>query len=397
MVQERDYSQPQLKQLYTEEQIRQRLAELERIKKELTDLWQRTKLEETPVVTKEDIASIVSKMTGIPLEELSEEEKFKLLKLEERIHQRIVNQKEAVKVVCEAIRRSRAGLKDIRRPIGTFIFLGPTGVGKTELSKALAEVLYGSEDPLIRVDMSEYMEKHAVSRLIGAPPGYVGYDEGGQLTEIVRRKPFSVILMDEIEKAHPEVFNILLQIMEDGRLTDGHGRTVDFKNSILIMTSNVGSDLIYRKTLGFDGAEERSEMPSYEELKSKVMDSLKEQFRPEFLNRVDEIVVFKSLDKKEIEKIVDLELKKVEKLLSSQKIKLKATGRTKKWLTEEGYEPRFGARPLKRLIQKEIGNPISDRIIEGKFKEGDTITIDFLKNKLDFRRTRNNNEKDSEK
>lgn len=397
MVHERDYRQPQLKQLYTEEQIRQRLSELERIKRELTELWQRTKLEETPVVTKEDIASIVSKMTRIPLEELSEEEKSKLLKLEERIHQRIVNQKEAVKVVCEAIRRSRAGLKDIRRPIGTFVFLGPTGVGKTELSKALAEVLYGSEDPLIRVDMSEYMEKHTVSRLIGAPPGYIGYDEGGQLTEIVRRKPFSVILMDEIEKAHPEVFSILLQIMEDGRLTDGHGRTVDFKNTILIMTSNVGSDLIYRKTLGFDGAEKRSEMPSYEELKSKVMESLKEQFRPEFLNRVDEIVVFKSLDKKEIEKIVDLELKKVEKLLSSQKIKLRATERAKKWLTEEGYDPKFGARPLKRLIQKVIGNPISDKIIEGKFKEGDTITIDFLKNKLDFRRTRNNNEKDSEK
>jgi len=395
--QTKDFKLPKIKQIDNQEEIRQRLEELEKVKLELTDLWQRTKLEETPMVTKSDIASIVAKMTGIPVEDISEDEKIKLQKLETRIHERLVDQDEAVKAVCEAIRRSRAGLKDIKRPIGSFLFLGPTGVGKSELAKTLSEVLYGSDNLLVRMDMSEYMEKHTVSRFIGAPPGYVGFDEGGQLTEIVRRKPFSVILMDEVEKAHPEVFNILLQIMEDGRLTDGRGRTVDFKNTILIMTSNVGSALIYRKTFGFNENKIMENMPPYNELKNKVMESLKEAFRPEFLNRVDEIVVFKSLDKKDIEKIAKIELKKVEMLLSSQNIKLNATRKVIKWLVREGFDPKFGARPLKRLIQKDIGNPISDKIIEGKFKEYSMINIDLVNEKLVFNVSNKNDSKDTKK
>jgi len=364
-----------------------KIEDLERVRKELIDIWTKTKLEEIPTVEVKDIARIVARMTGIPLEDLSLEEREKLLKLEERLHQRIVNQDEAVRLVSETVRRARAGLKDPKRPIGSFIFLGPTGVGKTELTKALAEVLYGSEDLLVRLDMSEYMEKHTVARMIGAPPGYIGFERGGQLTEVVRRKPFSIILLDEIEKAHPDVFNILLQIMEDGRLTDSRGRTVDFKNTILIMTSNVGSELIHKSVLGFDEGS-RKERGSYEDLKGKLLDNLRSAFRPEFLNRVDEVVVFKPLGKKEIRQIVDLELQKTIQRLAEQDITVLVSKKAKEWLVQEGYDPNFGARPLRRVIQKEIENPLSTRLINGDFGAGDTIKISVKETKLVFEKAK---------
>lgn len=360
-----------------------KVLELERIRKEITDLWTKTKMEELPIVGREDIAGVVSVMTGIPLSDLSEEEKIKLMNLENRLHERIVDQVEAVKAVSEAIRRSRVGLKDPKRPVGSFIFLGPTGVGKTELSKALAEILYGSEDLIVRMDMSEYMEKHTVSRLIGAPPGYIGFERGGQLTEIVRRKPFSVILLDEIEKAHPEVFNVLLQIMEDGRLTDGHGRTVDFKNTILIMTSNIGSDIIYNKSLGFEEPGKKEEA-DYTELKNNLMGALKKTFRPEFLNRVDDVVVFHALSREAVRKIADLLLKQTEKLLVSQAIKILIKDEAREWLVGKGFDPQMGARPMRRIIQREIENRISDQIISGDFVSGDTIEISVKDDKLTF-------------
>jgi len=363
------------------EKNRDKVDQLKKVRQELTDLWTKTKLEEIPQVTAQNIAQIVSKATHIPLEELSLAEKERLLNLEKRIHQRLIDQDEAVKIVAEAIRRARAGLKDPKRPIGSFIFLGPTGVGKTELSKALAEVLYGSEDLMVRLDMSEYMEKHTVSKMVGAPPGYVGFEEGGQLTEIVRRKPFSIILLDEIEKAHSEVFNILLQVMEDGRLTDAKGRTVDFKNTILIMTSNLGSELIHRSGLGFSDGEEAAEM-DHQQLKKKLMENLCATFRPEFINRVDEVVVFKPLKSKEIRKIVDLELKKTATLLKDQKITLKVEPEAKDWLAKEGYSEDYGARPLKRLIQKEVENPVSDLIIRGDVKEKQQVVISLANHKL---------------
>lgn len=363
---------------------KQRLAELENVHLELMNLWLKTKMEEVPRVTAEHVAGIVSKMTGIPLSELTEAEKARLINLEERIHQRIVNQSEAVKVVAEAIRRSRSGLKDPQRPIGAFIFLGPTGVGKTELTKALAEVLYGSEELMVRLDMSEYMEKHTVSRMIGSPPGYIGFEQGGQLTEIVRRKPFSVILLDEIEKAHPEILNILLQIMEDGRLTDGHGRTVDFKNTILIMTSNIGSELIFEKSsFGFEIGKKAS-VARYEDLKDDVLALLRRAFRPEFLNRVDDVVIFKSLGRAEIEKIACLELGKLSKLMAEQGIALSVSTKAQKHLAKEGFDSQFGARPLKRLIQIKIENPVSDKIISGQLEPGDEVRVDVLRGKLTF-------------
>ncbi len=360
----------------------EKIEQLNQVRKELIDLWTKTKLEETPLVTAADIAKLVSKATGIPVDELSLEEKEKLKNLEKRIHERIVDQEEAVKTVAEAIRRARAGLKDPKRPIGSFIFLGPTGVGKTELSKALAEVLYGSEDLMVRLDMSEYMEKHTVSRMIGAPPGYIGFEEGGQLTEIVRRKPFSIILLDEIEKAHPEVFNVLLQIMEDGRLTDAKGRTVDFKNTILIMTSNLGSELIYHQSrLGFEDGQ-RDKSNSYESLTAKLIENLRTAFRPEFLNRVDEIVVFKPLGLKETRQIVDLEVRKTEKLLADQQIQLQVTAKARDWLAKEGFSEEFGARPLRRLIQREIENTISDKIICDEMEKTRKLKVDIEKGKL---------------
>jgi ATP-dependent Clp protease ATP-binding subunit ClpC len=302
--------------------------------------------------------------------------------LEDKIHEHIVGQEEAVKVVASAIRRGRAGLKNVNRPIGSFLFLGPTGVGKTELTKALAKVLYGSAEMMVRLDMSEYMEKHTVSKMIGAPPGYIGYDEGGQLTEIVRRKPFSIILLDEIEKAHPDVFNMLLQIMEDGRLTDAHGRLVSFKNVILIMTSNVGSELIYETTIGFNSGEKEKIIDPSDKIKSRLFDILRQNFRPEFLNRLDEVVVFKTLSKADMSQIVDMELKKLSELLAEQNIRVEVSDIAKNYLAKEGYDPAFGARPLRRLIQREVENEFSNRILEGEFKEGSTVKVSVSKGKL---------------
>lgn len=324
-------------------------------------------------VTEEDIAEIVSKWTGIPVSRMLEGEIEKLIHMEERLKKRVVGQDEAIKAVSNAIRRSRAGLSDPNRPIGSFIFLGPTGVGKTELAKALAEFLFNDENALVRIDMSEYMEKHTVSRLIGAPPGYVGYEEGGQLTERIRRRPYSVILLDEIEKAHPDVFNILLQILDDGRLTDGHGRTVDFKNTVIIMTSNIGSQLItsYRDD---------------ELIREKIMDVLKSKFRPEFLNRIDEIIIFNRLKKEDILKIVDIQISYLQKRLYEKKIKIELTEKAKLYLSEKGYDENFGARPLKRLIQREIENPLALKIISGEIKENDSIIVDLEDGKLVFKK-----------
>lgn len=356
------------------EAFQKQLDQLEKVKKELVDIWTKTKLEEIPEVKKDAVAKVVSRATGIPLEEISVEEKERLIHMEERLEERVIGQNNAVKSLAEAIRRARAGLKDPKRPIGTFLFLGPTGVGKTELSKALAEVLYGEEDMIVRLDMSEYMEKHAVSRMLGAPPGYVGYDQGGQLTEIVRRKPFSIILMDEIEKAHPEVFNALLQITEDGRLTDGKGRTVDFKNTIIILTSNIGSELLRKSEIGFDSKkEEKNEKTS--DFERRVNGLLKDKFKPEFLNRIDEIIVFNSLSRDDIRKIVDLQLRKTSELLKEHNIKLSVDDKAKDYLLDKGYSEEYGARTLRRLIQREIENQISNKILTGDLADGDIVDI----------------------
>jgi len=324
------------------------------------------------VVDEEDIAELISKWTGIPVSRMLEGETKKLLHMEERIHDRIIGQDDAVRVVSEAIRRARAGLKDPKRPIGSFIFLGPTGVGKTELALALAEFLFDDEEAMVRLDMSEYMEKHTVSRLIGAPPGYIGYEEGGQLTEAVRRRPYKVILFDEVEKAHPDVFNILLQILEDGRLTDGHGRTVDFKNTVVIMTSNLGTEEFQRQALGFS-KETKSEQ---QRLRSAIDSALKRTFRPEFLNRIDEIVIFQPLTEEQIKQIVDLMMRDVQKRLADRKITVELTEAAKAQMAKEGFDPVFGARPLRRTIQRRVENPLSARILQGEFKEGDRIVID---------------------
>lgn len=320
-------------------------------------------------VDEEDIAKIVSKWTGIPVSKLLEGEKEKLIHMEERLAQRVVGQNEAITAVSNAVRRSRAGLQDPNRPIGTFLFLGPTGVGKTELAKALAEFLFDDEKAIIRIDMSEYMEKHTVSRLIGAPPGYVGYEEGGQLTEAVRRKPYSVILLDEIEKAHSDVFNILLQVFDDGRLTDGKGKTVDFKNTIIIMTSNIGSQYILD--------EDATEI----DIKRKVQGLLKEYFKPEFLNRVDEIIIFHRLGKEHLKQIIEIQLDRLRKMLMDRKIEIETTESLKDFLVENGYDPAFGARPLKRLIQKEIQDRLAAELLSGNIKDGSKVIIDFDKNK----------------
>lgn len=361
------------------------LENLKVVRDELVELWTRTKIEETPMVTKKDVAKVVSLMTGIPLEELSLEEREKLAKLEEKLGERVVGQKQALKVLASAIRRSRAGLKDPKRPIGTFLFLGSTGVGKTEVAKSLAEVLYGSEDMLIRLDMTEYMEKHTVSRLFGAPPGYIGYDNGGQLTDVVRRKPFSIILLDEVEKAHGDVFNALLQIMDDGRLTDGKGRTVDFKNTIIIMTSNLGSNVLKKADIGFTSLKGETKEIELIEKERKMEKVLKEYFKPEFLNRIDETVVFSSLDKEDISKIVGLQLAKTSKLLSDQGITLNTTNKALDWLVENGYSEEYGARPLKRLIQKQIENKISEMIIGEEVVSGQEIEVTEEGNELVFK------------
>ncbi len=312
-------------------------------------------------VTEEDIAEVVSRWTGIPVAKLLEGEREKLVRLEDELRKRVVGQDEAIVAVADAIRRARAGLKDPNRPIGSFLFLGPTGVGKTELAKTLAATLFDSEEAMVRIDMTEYMEKHAVARLIGAPPGYVGYEEGGQLTEVVRRKPYTVILFDEIEKAHPDVFNILLQILDDGRLTDSHGRVVDFRNTVIILTSNLGSPLI------LEGIQQGS---SYEGIRERVFRVLQEHFRPEFLNRLDEIIVFRPLTKEQIVRIVDLQLQRLQARLHEKRITLELTPEAKAWLAERGYDPAFGARPLRRVIQREVETPLARMILEGRIPEG---------------------------
>ncbi len=324
-------------------------------------------------VDAEDIAEIVSKWTGIPVTRMLESERTKLLHLEDKIHERMVNQEEAVKAVADAIRRSRAGLQDEKRPIGSFIFLGTTGVGKTELARSLAEVLFNDEEAIVRIDMSEYMEKFSVSRLIGAPPGYVGYEEGGQLTEAVRRRPYSVLLLDEIEKAHPEVFNVLLQLLDDGRLTDSKGRTVNFKNTIVIMTSNLGSHLIQERISGAESDEDWANI--HGELRAQLFEMLRQSIRPEFLNRVDEIILFKPLTRNDIKKVVDLQLHRVALLLTKKEMKLSVSDEAKEWLAKLGYDPSYGARPLKRVIQKHIVNVLSERILAGDFSDGDNVEI----------------------
>ncbi|MDI6690176.1 MAG: ATP-dependent chaperone ClpB [Actinomycetota bacterium] len=333
-------------------------------------------------VDEEDIAEVVSKWTGIPVSRLMEGEIEKLILMEERLSKRVVGQEEAIKIVSDTIRRARAGLQDVSRPLGSFIFLGPTGVGKTELARALAEFLFDDERAMVRLDMSEYMERHTVARLIGAPPGYVGYEEGGQLTEAVRRRPYSVILLDEIEKAHPEVFNTLLQILDDGRLTDGHGRTVDFKNTIVVMTSNLGTAHLQKVAVGFARTEEG--LSNYNEMKKVVMSELKKAFRPEFLNRIDEIIIFHPLTLGDIKKIVDIQIGYLKRRLAEKKISLILSEGAKEFLAKEGFDPNFGARPLKRVIQREIQNPLSLKILEGEFKEGDCVEGDCVEDKIVF-------------
>jgi len=330
--------------------------------------------DEIPELTQNHIRKVVSLWTGIPVEKLVSDEKRKLVNMESELHRRIVGQEEAVKTVSRAIRRARSGLKNPNKPIGNFLFLGPTGVGKTELAKTLAEFLFGSENALIRFDMSEYMEKFAVSRLIGSPPGYVGYEEGGQLTETVRRKPYSVILFDEIEKAHPDIFDLLLQIMDEGRLTDSQGHTVDFKNTVIILTSNFGTGLLKDKAMGFALGEKEA---SFEDKKRKLLASLKEIFKPEFLNRLDDIIVFSPLTLKEMEEIVDIIMRKIERNVSESNITIKLTNPAKEYLARKGYDSDFGARPLNRLIEKEIEDPIALRILEGELKEGDVVIVDY--------------------
>ena len=347
----------------------------------LTDEWKNQTSTKTNVVTEEEIAGIVSNWTGVPVTKLREEDTQRLLRMEEILHQRVIGQDEAVKAVSRAVRRAQSGLKNPKRPIGSFLFLGPTGVGKTELARALAEVLFDNEDAIVRIDMSEYMEKHSVSRLVGAPPGYVGHDEGGQLTEAVRRKPYSIVLLDEIEKAHPDVFNILLQVLDDGRLTDSQGRTVDFKNTVIIMTSNVGaSNIRTTGTMGFNAdASKAEEQAAYDKMKARVMDALKATFRPEFLNRVDETIVFHALEKEHILSIVDLMMKDLHKRLQEQEISMDVSAEAKEKLVAEGYDPAYGARPLRRAIQRMVEDPLAEDLLMGRYKAGDVVKVDVTK------------------
>jgi ATP-dependent Clp protease ATP-binding subunit ClpC len=326
-------------------------------------------------VTAEDIAEVVSRATGIPVSQLTEEERQRLLRLEEQLHERVVGQEEAVEAVAEAIRRARAGLSDPNRPIGSFLFLGPTGVGKTELARTLAEALFGDEAAMVRIDMSEFQERHTVSRLIGAPPGYVGYEEAGQLTEQVRRRPYSVLLLDEIEKAHPDVFNILLQILDDGRLTDAQGRTVDFKNTVIIMTSNMGAERIQAHA-------RRDE--SFEELKEDMMQIVRQHLRPEFLNRIDEIIVFRALSKEQIADIAGLLLERTKRRLRAQHIEVEFTDEAVELLAEEGFDPEFGARPLRRTIQRRVDNELSRMVLDGSLGPGDRVVVGAEDGRLTF-------------
>jgi ATP-dependent Clp protease ATP-binding subunit ClpB len=326
-------------------------------------------------VDEEDIAEVVSRWTHIPVSRLMEGEMQKLIHMEERLHQRVIGQDEAVTAVANAIRRARAGLQDPNRPLGSFIFMGPTGVGKTELARALAAFLFDDEQAMIRIDMSEYQEKHTVSRLIGAPPGYVGYEEAGQLTEAVRRRPYAVVLFDEIEKAHPEVLNVMLQLLDDGRLTDGKGRTVDFRNTVVIMTSNVGSHLIAERAA-------RGESDLSEGVRRELTEALRQHFKPEFLNRVDEIIFFHSLDRRNIRSIIDIQLAALMKRLEERKIRLELTDRGRDLIIEEGYDPVYGARPLKRTLQRRLLDALALSVLEGRFREGDTVVADADRGQL---------------
>jgi ATP-dependent Clp protease ATP-binding subunit ClpC len=352
-----------------EVKLRDRIAKLE-------SGWHKEQGNEKPVVGEEDIAQIVSMWTGIPVMRIAQEESVRLLQMEEALHKRVIGQQEPIDTISKAVRRARAGLKDPKRPIGSFIFMGPTGVGKTELAKALAEFMFGSEDALIKIDMSEFMERHAAARLVGAPPGYVGYEEGGQLTEAVRRKSYSVILLDEIEKAHPDVFNMLLQILEDGKLTDAKGRTVDFRNTIVIMTSNVGaSEMNKQAAIGFTQGKDKDKaaQQEYERMKDKVLGELKNTFKPEFINRIDAIIVFHSLKQEEVRQIVDLMLARVRAQLTEQQVELIVSDTTKDFLVLKGFDPAFGARPLRRTIQNMVEDPLAEGLLQGKFKPGDVV------------------------
>ncbi|HET6761346.1 MAG TPA: ATP-dependent Clp protease ATP-binding subunit, partial [Gemmatimonadaceae bacterium] len=364
--------------------LRQKLEELE-------SSWKKEKGRDVSTVSGEDIADIVSSWTGIPVTRLVEEETQRLLHMEDSIHQRIVGQEEAVRAVAKAVRRARTGLKDPRRPVGSFIFLGPTGVGKTELARALAEFLFGDENALIRIDMSEYSERHTISRLVGSPPGYVGYEEGGQLTEQVRRRPYSVVLFDEIEKAHPEIFNVLLQILDDGRLTDAQGRTVDFKNAVLIMTSNVGAPILEKEiAIGFRPSRGGDEAmaSAYERMKERITEELRRTFRPEFLNRIDEIIIFRPLTSEQIKSIVDILISRVRRELRGQNMDLEMSEAAKDVLAKEGFDPTFGARPLRRAIQRLIEDQLSDELLRGNFSSGDTVLVDAKDGKIEFTKKR---------
>jgi len=364
----------------------ERQEELERQLERLRTGWDRAN---SPKVTAEDIAEVISMWTGVPVMQIAQEESQRLLKMEEEMQKFIVGQEEAIQAISKAVRRARAGLKDPRRPIGSFIFLGPTGVGKTELTKALARFMFGSEDALVQLDMSEFMERHSVSRLVGAPPGYVGYEDAGQLTEALRRRPYSIVVFDEIEKAHPEAHNMLLQIMEEGHLSDARGHKVDFRNAIIVMTSNVGADMIKRQSsVGFTlkREEELEERLSYEDMRKKLLESLKRVFRPEFINRLDSVIVFRSLNKEDIKKIVLLELDKVAARLEEHEVVLVPTQAALDKLAELGFDPDMGARPLRRIIQQKIEDPLSDRMLSGEFEDGDTIAIDLLEDEVVLQR-----------
>jgi ATP-dependent Clp protease ATP-binding subunit ClpC len=359
--------------------------EEEAVRRQIEDLkreWEESQDTSEIIVTEEDIAYVVSRMTGIPLSKIEEAESRRLLNMEAELHKRVVGQDEAIAVVTRAIRRSRAGLGDPRRPVGTFIFLGPTGVGKTELARALAEFLFGDESALIRVDMSEYMERFNVSRLTGAPPGYVGYDEGGQLTEQVRRKPYSVVLLDEVEKAHPDIFHVLLQVMDDGHLTDSYGRKVDFKNVVLIMTSNLSARTIEKNTaIGF---QQNDEMSTFEKMKANVMNELKRTFNPEFLNRIDEVVMFHPLHMDQMNQIIDIMLVRLNAQMAEQGISLEIDDNAKAWLAQQGYDPAYGARPLRRALRRLIEDPLSEEVLRGEFAGGGVVQIKLAGEELAF-------------
>src|SRR5438093_9449910 len=355
--------------------LRDQERQLTNKKRELEEQWRAGESGERPSIGEDEIADIVSMWTGIPVFKLTEAETQKLMRMEDELHKRVIGQQPAIEAVSKAIRRSRAGLKDPKRPTGSFIFLGPSGVGKTELARTLAEFLFGDEEAMVRIDMSEYMEKHSVSRLVGSPPGYIGYDEGGQLTEAVRRKPYCVLLLDEIEKAHPDVFNILLQILEDGRLTDAQGRTVDFRNAIVIMTSNVGATDIARNTpLGFSVADETG--LSYEDMKGKIMGELKKVFRPEFLNRLDEVIVFHKLSRDEIKLIVELRMRHLRESMAERELQIELSEETKDFLVDKGWDPAMGARPLRRAIQRYVEDPLADEVLKTSMAPGSTVLLE---------------------